>query len=192
MTMMYYYARFRPNPDGDGRGPDLPEDTSYLVVATPGRFADWAILRCDLEESTRPDSVEPVSAELAALLRSGERYPPALALSRRAMDRRFRVGEVARADFDAALSEELGRHLREQRRAGYVLAEARVEEHGYLTPGEHHWVLSCEVGPDGQAIVEWVSGDFHIYRNAASDFALEPEELLGLVQRALVRNADAP
>jgi len=56
----------------------------------------------------------------------------------------------------------------------YRLAEGAVEDLGYLSKGEFCWVL--EYKPASKS-VRWVSNDYFVYENAASDFNLTQQQL---------------
>jgi hypothetical protein len=106
------------------------------------------------------------------LLQSAERYPPALALAvadlRRAGDPGWGPATIS-----TRLVGALRRHLRAQSRKPFVLAEARASETGYLTRGEFYWILEyLKRSTSGRPLVRWVSDDFNVYVNPASDFKL--------------------
>ena len=67
----------------EGWGPKLPEDTSFLEVASPNRNLHWALYRCDFEDEENIDeAILTVSDKLENLLFSSERFPPAIAMAR--------------------------------------------------------------------------------------------------------------
>jgi len=124
--------------------------------------------------------LEPVPARLDVLLQSAERYPPALALSRRDLKRQFSDHVPKRAEFVARWASSLRRHLRRQHETPYVLAEARVDEVGYLTACEFYWIVAFRAA---SRTVLWVSADYFVYENPVTHFRLTEEQLRRLPSR---------
>lgn len=188
------------------RSPDVPEGTSYLMLAEPGHGAPWAVYDYRLPpeaEGWRPRL--PLSDELDGLLASGTRYPPALALARDEMSAAFRGATPSQAAFEAAYISALAGHLGRQREAGYLLARAKADQPGYLTRGEWYWVVGIVEGdalraeplhrgeqtsPSGfdfllQVVpnsksARWVSSDYEVYQDPVSDFELDPDAIESL------------
>ena len=124
---------------------------------------------------------EPVDEELEALLWSGKRYPPSLALARDDVERRFEDRVPTRAEFASAYKAALGHRMSTQPTMPFVLARCVREELGYCTLNEWYWVL--RVTSDDRAY--WVSDDYHIYQDASDTFELTER------QRAHLRNHEA-
>jgi len=176
-AMQYYFADLVAAPEG-GRAPRLPDNSGFLEVADPGRNASWGLYRVTCaDDGPVMAGFERAPIELCRMLRSAGGYPPALALARHAVERRFAGTTPSREEFAAAYAEDLKRRLRAQPQSRYRLAEVLAEEVGYLSPGDFVWVIQYR--PEDRTVL-WVSGDFHLYRNAASDFALTDGELSGL------------
>ena len=162
----------------DFRKPDLPEGTSYLLLAD-GRATTWNLYDYSLDEANedwRPE--HPAGSVLSALISSGMRYPPALALARDEMSRRFRTHEPSVEEFEDAMVESLSRHLSDQFDAGYMLVQARVEEIGYLHVPEWQWVLGLST--KDPSMVRWVSDDYFVYCNPISNFVFSDAQLRAL------------
>ena len=174
---MYYFVDFRRVHEGEGWEPDLPEDSGFLLMADPPD-AKWGIYRCGwLEEEIERDwPVIPVDEQLLRMLKSGEHYPPALAKARNEIEKRYRSETCDKATFGAEYAAAIERHLEAQRSANYVLAKAVTDETGYLRKGAYYWVLSYTRPQTGPAFVEWVSGDYFVYRNLAEDFELSEDD----------------
>jgi hypothetical protein len=85
---------------------------------------------------------------------------------------------IGRGEFAERHAARVIHHLSRQPFAPYMLAEGLVDEPGYLTRGQYYWVLRYLPG-DGA--VRWVSEDFQVYQNAASDFRLSATELDALL-----------
>ncbi len=167
-----------------GAEPNLPAGLSFRVVASPGPDADWCLVSLSASLESVPRGAQLVSSSLRLLLLSAEAFPPALALASAELDRR---GEShwAPEGITEFYSTALRRHLRRQPTAGYFLAESRCEEPGYLDPGEFVWILRLRRDPTSRRLLAlWVSGDFSIYENPASDFRITKaaRELLSAAQ----------
>lgn len=175
--MSYCFACLREREDGC-REPDFPEGTSYIQLA--GSWAmDYALYRYSLEsEHSHWKPKQPAGRDLRALIASGRNYPPALALAREEMSRRFKKRSPEVAEFSAAMCAELRRHLAGQATSGFVLVPSRVQEIGYLEEGEWQWVLGRS--RKNREHVYWVSDDYCVYTNAISDFALTDAQLANL------------
>jgi hypothetical protein len=85
--------------------------------------------------------------------------------------------EATLESFAVAYEKALARHLTRQKEVPFMLAKALREEPGYLRLGQWYWVLAAKSEP---AYVQWVSDDYFVYANSASDFALTREELAKL------------
>jgi hypothetical protein len=160
-------------PDGPGFTPALPDDTGFVLLAGPSDAPKWGIFACD-NEVDPSEQAAPVPAEIEDILESGRRYPPALALARDDASAFVGGAGMSRADFAARYAERVVHHLERQPNAPYIIAEAAVEEPGYLRCGQRYWVLRYLRGANE---VRWVSDDFQVYQNAAADFRLSAAQL---------------
>jgi hypothetical protein len=169
----YYIADYVPMPSGPGFTPALPDGTGFVLLAGPSDGPKWGIFACDNEVDLL-ERAAPVPTDLEEILESGRRYPPALALARDDATQFVDGPGMSRADFVARYAERVVHHLNRQRNAPYLIGEAVVEEPGYLRCGQWYWVLRYLRGTNE---VRWVSDDFQVYQNAASDFRLSANEL---------------
>ena len=148
----------------------MPTGSSYLVLTDTGADSRWCVLRCDA--GTLPRRTKPLPSGLIDLIESGNSFPPALALASTDL-RRGGSADWEPPQISNFLARALKRHLRGQPRSGYVLAEARRTEPGYLSAGEFVWVLHVRhEGRVRRRLVTWVSSDFNVYENPARDFKL--------------------
>ena len=167
--MPYCFMDLRPFREGEGREPDFPEGVDFLLLADL-RASDWGIFEYATgKEHEDWTPVMPVSDVLDRLIESGKRYPPALALTRDDLERRFVRYSPDREAFQKAYIELLERHLSRQLEDGFILARATRDELGYLEKGGWYWVLSAQ---DDPTTVSWVSDDYFVYHTAAGDFEL--------------------
>jgi hypothetical protein len=172
VTTAYVFARWRKAHSG-GREPYLVGVSGFLLLAEPRRGGRWALWEVEGFHPKRNPNAIPVKEDLRELIESALRYPPALAIARDDVERK--AGPAWGAErLAAAYATALRRVMRSQPMAPFVLAEAVVEEIGYASAGNFYWVLRYipplhrgEVGT-----VNWVSGDYFIYTNRASDFRL--------------------
>lgn len=173
------YAFSRKKRDEEGfNGPDFPDGTSFLLLAD-GRAMDWGLYDYSLDEQHEDWVPEfPAGEELAALISSGMRYPPALALARKEISLMFRTEEASLEGFESAMVESLRRHLTHQFDAGYMLVQSRVEELGYVHVPEWYWVLRLSK-KDCNSVM-WVSDDYFVYCNPISNFAFSEAQLCAL------------
>lgn len=152
-----------------GISPQLPRGVGFLEMADPGIASPWALYRCDWRRRLGRFMRE-VPDALRTLIRSGERYPPALAFARNDITRLGRRrGRMTRAEFVRWYTASLRRHLRSQRSARHVLAESRVDDTGYRRKGEFCWVVRR---PARLMEICWVSSDYVVYECRASEFRL--------------------
>jgi hypothetical protein len=167
---MYCFTRWKRS--HRGATPDLPSGSSFQVLAEPGRDSEWCLVSLSAARRTLPKRAEPVHPTLGRLLESGRSFPPAIALACAELRRRGNPswGPSEMSDF---LVRVLRRNLRQQSTSGYVLAEVRRAEIGYSVVGEFVWILGARrERPSGARVVIWVSTDFCIYENAATDFRI--------------------
>ena len=175
--MRYCFANWVDSPEG-GKEPLLPENHGFILLADFGPNTPWAVFRVSfVEDKPAAAGLEGVPHDLQVLLDSAKAYPPAMAIARDDMTRRWRGKSPSRSEFAASFAESLRRRLRAQPDCRYRLAEASADEAGYLTRGECAWILRYDADSHE---VSWVSSDFHIYKNAAGDFNLNDDELAAL------------
>lgn len=176
--LKYWFANWVDSPEG-GKEPLLPANDGFLYLSDFGPSARWGLFRVWLaDDEPATQGLEAVPDDLAVLLDSGMAYPPALA-SREDMKRRWHGGNPSRKEFALSLVDALTQRLRAQPHAPYRLAQAVVDELGYLSRGQYVWVLSYDPGP---STVSWVSSDYFIYKNPADDFDLHEAALATLVR----------
>ncbi len=189
--MAYCFMNLRPAKDGYGRRPDFPEGVSFLLLADH-RYADWGLYDFQRDQATEDwNPPSPVSTELAALLESGKRYPPALAIARNDVARLFLSRTVVpRDEFVSAFVESLSCRLSSQPSDGFVLAPAVQDEPGYLSTGEWHWILQVSETDPPSAL--WVSGDYFFYRNALTDFDIPAHHLRALKNSKVATRTRCP
>lgn len=172
--MTFAFVRWRRTKSG--RAPSLPPRLAYLVVADGGRDSEWALVAVDDGTRLPAKTTSAVADQLAVLLESAVGYPPALALAAEDLAR-LAQGGWGPAELSRMLVRRLRYHLRMQHRAGYVLAEARRDEAGYLSQGEFYWLIGrVRKTRSGPERVGWVSRDYCTYTNAARDFHITPAQ----------------
>jgi hypothetical protein len=158
----------------DGWGPDCPDGTEFFLLADT-RSVEWGLYSYDPpignESWSPPDSVD---AGLEALIYSGMRYPPALAIARLEVEQLFRDREPTQQEFAEACAACIHRRLSQQATAPFELARANQGELVDLTPGEWYWILRVKGNPP---VASWVSGDYFVYQRAAADFDLSEQQL---------------
>ena len=168
---MYYFIRWKHTKHG--YAPDIPEGTSFLMLADSGRAGDgaeFALFKCDLPDDHRKSkSVRQVSDELFELLHSAEDYPPALALTRHDLERDESRSAI---EFSKRLAERLTFYLQEQAHSPFFLAKAKKTELGYKHAGGYYWI----VGYKGKSIL-WVSRDYIVYPAPLDDFEVDAREV---------------
>jgi len=169
--MSYCFLNYVPATDGEGERPDCPDGADLCLLADL-RGLGWGIFEVTVEGARPPGS--PVSEELARLIESGKRYPPALALARHEVDQVFGDQRPSQSEFAQAYGAGLHAHLSKQHDSPYVVAASLRDEPGYLAKGEWYWLLGVSGQP---ARVSWVSDDFHIYSNDVNDFDLTGQQL---------------
>lgn len=161
--------------DGDSWSPDFPAVVNGFLLLADARSTEWGLYKYSFEEDASWRPPYPADGDLCALIESGYRYPPALALARSAVSKVFKSEQASLDQFADAYRAALEYHLGQQSDAGYVLARTCADEFGYLWQREWFWILS--VTEDSPAQAAWVSDDFFVYRNAASDFLLTEAQL---------------
>ena len=133
---------------------------------------EWGLFEVDHDGGWAPET--PVSDELAGLIESGKRYPPALAHARDEVRMVFADHQPSIAEFAGAYEVAVRTHLSRQHEAPYVLAPALKNDVGKLRRGEWYWLLEVSGTP---AAISWVSADFQIHRNDVNDFDLTGRQL---------------
>jgi hypothetical protein len=175
----YCIADYVPSRTGRDSAPALPEGAGYVLLAGPIDTQRWGIFACSgpVEFS---DHVRPVPSAIEAILDSGRRYPPALALARDEADS-FTEG-INQEEYSRRFAERVAHHLQRQAAAVYQLAPAVVDDPGYASKGQYYWVLQYL---SESSEVRWVSDDYQVYRNSASDFHLSEDQLGALAKADL-------
>ncbi len=165
---MYYFIRWKHTKDG--YVPDIPEETSCLMLAEPGRASKFALFRCDLpEDYEKSKGISEVSDELVELLHSAEDYPPALALTRKDLESDESASHI---EFSKKLVDRLTFYLQEQAHSPFFLAKAKKTELGYKHAGGYYWI----VGYKDKSLL-WVSRDYIVYRAPLDDFDVHASEI---------------
>jgi hypothetical protein len=160
--------------DGHGWEPGFPKRIKFLLLADL-RNAKWGIYEYGSDrnnESWTPSN--PVSDELEALICSGKRYPPALAIARAEMNRIFHTYQPDQQEFSEAYAKAIQSRLALQHEAPYFMAKAVSGDGIDLVPGELFWLLRIKGDPP---MASWVSDDFFIYENPISDFELTGNQI---------------
>ena len=169
--MWYYLVDYVA--DGNEYAPAIPRGVGFNLIAAPAHDARWGLF-CVWAEVPLSHQVRVVPPSTALAVISAERYPPAFALARNIVAEEFDGQVVTDEMFCARYAECLRDIMRQQEGAPYVLAEAINDELGYLQSGQYYWVVRYLRGAEK---VAWVSDDFHVYHNPASDFALSAAQL---------------
>lgn len=176
--MHFAILNLRMAEDDSGLEPDRPDGVSFLLLADLPQV-NWGLYQLDtnLNDGTEWSPPDTVSEELEALLLSGMKYPPALALARGDIRRRFQDLLPTKVEFASAYTAILRLRLSQQATAPFVLARCVREQLGYLTVGEWYWLLSVTGDP---GITSWVSDDYFIYNDHAAYFELTERQLSSL------------
>jgi len=175
-----------PESDGSRLAPAFPPGVGFLLLADAPE-SSWGLYRFD-DPNEEWTPAEPVGDRLRAVIGSGERYPPSLALARDAVTRQFPVGTPSRDEVLEVYAMALERCLALQPTAPFVLARATVTEPGYLEDGEWYWIVAVREG--GQA-VGWVSEDYYVYTNRREHFAVAEQQVQRLVEWQTAQQAAA-
>jgi hypothetical protein len=152
--------------------------TGYLLMASP-LDPKWGVFRCG-REVPLSKHITAIPDDLRSALWSAEQYPPALALARDAISGEFSERQLDRNRFFERYRDLLVDYMSRQPSAPYILVRAVGDELGYLTRGQFYWVLRYLKDSN---TVQWVSADYFVYQNRASDFALSQEQLAALELR---------
>jgi hypothetical protein len=172
--MNYCFMNLRKSKNGPGWEPAFPKGIGFLLLADlPG--VKWGIYEYQLSQDNEDWTPSiPVSSELEALIWSGKRYPPALAIAREEMVHLFNDSQPNQQEFADAYSKAIRSRLSRQQEAPYFLAQALRGDGIDLVPGEWYWLLRIKGDPP---MAYWVSGDYSIYENPVSDFELANSQI---------------
>lgn len=169
--MSYCFLNFLPSTDDRRREPDCPKGYGCILLADLQEIP-WGIFDVPDDEFWTPDN--PVSDDLACLIESAMRYPPALGLGRDELSQVFDDHRPSQTELAGAYGTALRTHLSLQHEAPYVMAPALTDDAGYLTKGQWYWVLKISGNPPSAL---WVSDDFRIYESDMDDFDLTGQQL---------------
>jgi len=151
-----------------------PDSARVLLLAGP-QHLDWGLYEvCLLPGGKEWAPPEPVTRELARLIESGKRYPPALALAREEVNQLFVDQQPTHDELAAAYTRALRTHLARQQDAPYVMAQALTDDGRYRNRGEWYWVLEVA---GIQPVATWVTRDYHIHDCMMIDFDLTGQQL---------------
>ena len=168
---MYYFIRWKHTKHG--YAPDIPEETSFLMLAEPGpacKGAEFALFRCDLPDGyEKSKGITEVSDALVDLLHSAEDYPPALALTREDLESDESRPAI---EFSKRLAGRLTFYLQEPAHSPFFLAKAKKTEPGYKYAGGYYWI----VGSKDESVL-WVSRDYIVYDAPLDDFEVDASEI---------------
>lgn len=169
--MPYYFIDYRPAVAGQDPEPDCPAGTNCLILADLEGLG-WGL--CEIPENEDWQPTLHVSAELACLIESGKRFPPALAVAREEMAQVFVEHKPTHDEFAQAYTRALQAGLSRQHESVYILAEAVKDEPGFLVRGQWYWVLEISSSPT-EAF--WVSEDYYICKAGMNDFDFTGQQL---------------
>ena len=170
--MNYHFAKWRPALDGNEQEPDLPQGIGYLLLAD-SRLSEWSLYQCSYDNE-KININNPVNNELKLLLYSAERFPPALALTRDDISRKFKSTNPTLSEFQSAIITSLKSRLNILSRRRFLLLETASDEIGYLGKSEWYWVIG--VSKDKSSLY-WISDDYFVYTNPISHFKISDEQL---------------
>lgn len=154
--------------DGDYLAPAFPPRVGGLLLADSG-CGNWGIYEYDDSADSAWSPETPVTVALMKLIESAKRFPPALALARDDVSRVFRKRAPAPEELADSFEAALARRLSQQTDMRFVLARAVGEQFGFMCAGEWYWVLAAS---KDRTAVRWVSDDYFVYANPATDFEL--------------------
>lgn len=156
--------------EDQGWAPAFPPEVTGFSLLADARSIRWGLYHYSLAEDATWFPDEPVQDGLRRLINSGKKYPPALALARNHVERRFATSTPTRAQFLGAYADALQRALGDMPQANFVIAPAVVEWFPYLSIGEWYWVLGFS-SPE-RTDVWWVCDEIFIYKSPAQHFDL--------------------
>ena len=159
----------RRSKDKHGWEPAFPKGIDYgLLADLPG--IKWGVYEYKLDQANENwTPSNPISDELEALLWSGKRYPPALAIARVDIAHKSGSHRPNQHEFEEAYINAIRYRLSQQQNSPYFLAKAINGDGIDLVPGEWYWLLRIKGNP---TIASWVSTDYFVYENPISAFEL--------------------
>jgi hypothetical protein len=161
--MTYYVVEYVDGPQG--AHPPIPDGVGFMTLAGPVPDSRLALIE---SAAGLGNVVSPIPDGSAAAIDAAKAYPPALAAAREGVadaESTVRTPETLMAAYLGSMQ----RALAARGADDWVPGVATVDELGYLRRGEAVWVRS-RLSTDGRA--DWVSSDYFVYRNPASDFDL--------------------
>lgn len=174
---MDYYCLIKwDGSEEEGKIPNLPDDTPFILIAGEPDYCEWGLFECDLPDGYQfNDYIQPIGEELDVLLYSAASYPPAIALAREDLEIALRkMKNVSKKDFEDMFKNILKQYLQLQKHSGHFLAESLENDEDYLIKGAFYWVIGYDHLNDE---VKWVSDDYYIYENPSKSFGLDPQKL---------------
>jgi len=169
--MPYCFLNWVPASDGHGLEPDCPDGLGARLL-TGLQEVGWGIF--DIRRDDSWSAEKPVDEQLADLIDSAKRYPPALAIAGHQMKHVFGDETPNQTDFARAYARELVAHLSKQQQDPYVLVRALKTGPHDMFEGEWYWVLRV-TGSSPRAT--WVSGDCVLHDCDVNDFDLTGQQL---------------
>jgi len=172
--MPFCFMNLRATRSGAGFEPDFPRGVDFLLLADLPEL-DWGVYEFDVkrdDDNWMPP--DPAGDELAALIESGKRYPPALALARDELVMVFGEHRPTQDEFATAYASAIRSGLSRQPEVPFLLVQSLTDEPGYLSKGEWYWILRVTGTPP---VACWVSDDYHVYKNPVTDFDLTGQQL---------------
>lgn len=185
---MYYFANLKES-EGGGLIADLPRSVNYTMLSQPKWGSGWALYKCeDRTPEIEHPSVERAPFELALILSSAERYPPAIAFAGAEMEAHKWPHQTSRKSFTKQYLARLIYHLRRSSSTRYFLAEilkhpANLNEcEGHIGfagihKGNYFWIVGY--GPSKEDIqwVRWIDNDYSINISPVGDFKININRL---------------
>ena len=158
---------------------DLPANSGYMLLASPGSDAEFSLFECEFDDSSMSSKVECISEDLFEIIESAKHYPPALAIAREEIEREFEKfpDKLSKGVFLERYKTILVDLIKNQPNQKYIISEAVQTESGYLYKGGYYWIV--DYSPYEEQIT-WVSRDYQLYKNHISYFKIAP---ITLVQR---------
>ena len=174
--MQICYVRKRHNKKSGWR-PDLPKNCGFLLLADV-RGLHWGIYQISSNQdfSSHPH-IRPVPRTLRTLVLSAKMYPPALALARDCLSRKFATRRPTRPQFQRAYATCLRKYLQSQDKFRFPLVEAVADEVPYLSSGGFYWAVRYDRATRS---LFWVSDDYFVYRNNVEHFKINRAALKSL------------
>jgi len=163
--------------DTGGYEADIPDNSGYLLLASPGKNANYSLFDCEIEDSSNLSNVYSVSDALYEIIDSGKDYPPALAIAREKIEEESEkhTGNISKQEFLDLYKSILEDLLKNQINQKFFLCKAIQTESGYLYSGGYYWIVGYSTN-DEQIL--WVSRDYQLYRNHLSYFDVDKKLLV--------------